>query len=66
MSAEDFQFWPRVSLTCGYLVLIPLGCEHTTTLRIKIGTVGCSTPVSERTTRVVVDVSVTDEVWLAV
>jgi len=53
-------------LTCGYLVLIPLGREHTATLRIKVGTVGRAAPVGERTTRVVIHVSVADEIRFAV
>ena len=47
-------------------MLVPLGREHTTTLRIKVGTVGCPTPVGERATRVVIHVSIADEVRLAV
>ena len=57
---------PREYPTSGYLVLIPLCREYTSTLQIKVGTVGCTTPVGEPTTRVVIDVSVADEVRLAV
>jgi hypothetical protein len=47
-------------------MFIPLGRESTPTLRIKVGTIGCATPFGEPTTRVIVDASVADEVWLAV
>ena len=53
-------------LTSRYLVLIPLGREHTPTLRIEVGTVGRATPIGESATRVVIDVSVAYEIWLAV
>jgi hypothetical protein len=63
---EIAQSLVRVFLTGGYLVFIPLGREHTPTLRIKVGTIGCATPIGEPTTRVVIDVSVADKVRLAV
>ena len=47
-------------------MLIPLGCEDTSALRIEVGTVGRATPVGERATRVVIDISVADEIRLAV
>jgi len=47
-------------------VLIPLGREYAPALRIKVGTIGRATPVGERTTRVVIHVSVADEVWFTV
>lgn len=52
--------------TSGYLVLVPLCREHAATLRIKVGTISRATPVSESTTRIMVDVSVADKVWFVV
>ena len=53
-------------LTGGYLVLIPLGRKYPSTLRIKVGAVGCATPVSEPATRVVIYGPIAYEVRLAV
>lgn len=53
-------------LTSRYLVLIPLGREHASTLRIKVGPVRRATPVGESATRVVIDVCVAYKIWLAV
>jgi len=47
-------------------MLIPLGRERTSTLRIKVGTIGCATPIGEPATRVVIDSPVADEIRLAV
>ena len=63
---EIAQSLAGVTLTSGYLMFVPLGREHASTLRIKVGAVGCAAPVSEPTSRVVIDVSVADEVRLAV
>jgi len=47
-------------------VFVPLGREHTSTLRIEVGSVGRATPVGKRTARVGIDVCVANKVRLAV
>lgn len=63
---ETAKSHPRAFLTGGYLMLIPLGREYASALRIKVGAIGRATPVGESTTRVEIDASVADEVRLAV
>ena len=54
------------SLTSGYLMFVPLCRERTPALRIKVGTIGCPTPIGESATRVIIDTPVADEIWLTV
>ena len=52
--------------TSRYLVLIPLGREYLSTLRIEVGAVGRATSVGESAARVVIDGPVAYEVRLAI